>query len=144
MLQLNVFRASRTLLILTAALAAILAVGCTDRPIAGWEGSDGTSDQPVWVQDVIPGPGADATVPDAVEVDHAITGSDEDVRLLVNGVDVTTYATLEAGKIRYESGDGPVVLGTGHHTAEVQRVLLRTEEVEFRVLDSYTWEFRVA
>ena len=64
--------------------------------------------------------------------------------MLVNGVDVTTYATFEAGKIRYETSDGPVELGSGDHTAEVQRVRLPAEGVDFTVIDSYTWTFRVA
>lgn len=124
-----------------ALLLLLASAACTDRPVV--EGST-LPGPPTWVEDVIPGPGAVATVPDAVEVDHSITATDEDVRLIVDGVDVTTYAVFDAGKLRYESGDGPVVLSTGDHTATVQRVLLRLDETDFRVLDSYSWEFRVS
>lgn len=98
--------------------------------------------RPQWVERVYPEPGATAAVPDAVEVDHAITSPDEDVRLIVDGTDVTTYATFEAGRIRYESGEGPIVLTSGDHWAEVQRVTLPAEGVEFTVLDRFRWEFR--
>lgn len=127
----------RLLLLLTLLLSA-----CSTGPATFEEGS--TSEPPAWVQEVIPEPGAVVTVPNAVEVDHAITATDEDVRLIVDGVDVTTYATFEAGKIRYEPSEGPVSLGTGDHTAEIQRVTLPAEGVDFTVIDSYTWRFRVA
>lgn len=123
-------------------LALLLAPACSTGPTSFEEGS--TSEPPAWVEAVTPEPGAVATVPNAVEVDHAIAATDEDVRLVINGVDVTTYATFEAGKIRYEASDGPVDLGTGDHTAEIQRVTLPVEGTDFSVIDSYTWRFRVA
>lgn len=115
-------------------------LGCTDPETTG--GDDVSDRQPDWVETVYPEPGATVAVPDAVEVDHALTSGDEDVRLIVNGTDVTTYAIFEAGKVRYESGDGPVVLGDGQHIAEVQRVTLRVEGVDYTVIDSFSWEFR--
>lgn len=117
-----------------------LFLGCTDPENA--EAPDVSDRQPDWVETVYPEPGATVAVPDAVEVDHAITSGDEDVRLIVDGTDVTTYAVLEAGKLRYESGDGPVVLGDGEHIAEVQRVTLPAEGVDYEVVDSFRWEFR--
>lgn len=128
-------------LLVTLCLLLALPAACSTGPATFEEGS--TGEPPAWVEEVVPEPGAVATVPDAVEVDHTITATDEDVRLLINGVDVTTYATFEAGKIRYEAGDGPVDLGTGDHTAEVQRVTLPSEGVDFTVIDSYTWRFRL-
>lgn len=131
---------SRLRIILIAVLALFAGAACTTTPVV----DEGTpEDPPSWVEDVIPEPGAVATVPDAVEVDHNLTATDEDVRLIVDGVDVTTYAEFDAGKLRYESGAGPVVLGTGDHTAEVQRVLLPADETDYQVLDTYIWEFRV-
>jgi hypothetical protein len=82
------------------------------------------SEVPAWLQSVDPEPGATAAVPDAVAANHSIQGPDQDIRLVVDGTDVTTYASFEAGKVRYESGVGPVVLGAGRHTAEVQLVEL--------------------
>lgn len=104
----------------------------------------GAGPMPAWVEAVYPEPGSTAAVPDAVEVDHDVTEADTDVdiRLLVDGTDVTTYATFDAGKIRYESGTGPVTLGTGDHTAEIQRVSLPVEGAQYDVIDSFEWEFR--
>lgn len=117
-----------------------LLVGCTDPSDSA---SERSSDQPPsWVEEVYPEPGATVAIPDAVSVDHEITGPDEDVRLIVDGVDVTTYATFDAGVLRYESGDGPVVLGDGEHSAEVQRVTLPAVGADYTVLDSFRWEFR--
>lgn len=118
----------------------ISAVACTDRPETA--GPDADVETPTWVQSVYPEPGATAAVPDAVEVDHAVTSGNEDVRLIVDGTDVTTYATFDAARIRYESGDGPVVLEQGDHWAEVQRVTLPAAGEQFEVLDSFRWEFR--
>lgn len=117
-----------------------LVAACTDRPVTA--GPDADVETPSWVQSVYPEPGATAAVPDAVEVDHVVTSDDEDVRLIVDGTDVTTYATFDAARIRYESGDGPVVLEEGDHWAEIQRVTLPAPGEQFDVLDSFRWEFR--
>lgn len=119
-----------------------LVIGCTDREVT--EAPDVSTRQPDWVETVYPEPGAATLgVPAAVEVDHAMTSGDEDVRLIIDGTDVTTYAVLGAGKLRYESGDGPVVLDDGEHSAEVQLVTLPAEGVDYRVIDSFRWEFRI-
>lgn len=128
----------RRIFLLVVALGLFL--GCTDPETT--EGPDVSDRQPGWVETVYPEPGATVAVPDAVEVDHAITSGSEDVRLIVDGTDVTTYAVFDAGKLRYESGDGPVVLGDGDHVAEVQRVALPVEGIDYRVIDSFRWEFR--
>ncbi|MFP3915888.1 MAG: hypothetical protein ACLFWM_13500 [Actinomycetota bacterium] len=96
---------------------------------------------PEWVESVYPEAGTTVAVPDAVEVDHTVQGIDEDVRLVIDDVDVATYASFEAGKVRYESGEGPVELGGRQHTAEVQRVELPHEGTDFRVIDSFRWQF---
>lgn len=106
--------------------------------------SSGERDMPDWLEEVFPAPGATAAVVDAVEVSHTIQGPDEDVRLVIDGVDVTTYAAFDAATLRYESGAGPVVLGSGSHVAEVQRVRLPAEGDTFEIVDSFSWEFRAA
>ena len=126
-------------LIVPIVLALIAVSGCTTTPDA----DDVTDQQPSWVESVFPEPGAVVTAADAVEVDHNLTATDNDIRLVIDGVDVTTYAAFEAGKLRYESGVGPVVLGDGDHTAEVQRVVLAEDETQFEVVDSFEWEFRL-
>lgn len=103
-----------------------------------------TAPLPDWLESVYPEPGATVAVPDAVEVDHTLQRVEHDVRLIIDGVDVTTYATFEAAKIRYESGDGPIELGDRRHTATVQRVRLPAYGVDYQVVDSFTWEFGTA
>lgn len=63
--------------------------------------------------------------------------------MVIDGTDVTMYAAFEAGRVRYESGDG-VVRSDGEHWAEVQRVTLPADEIEYEVLDSFPWAFRVS
>ena len=120
-------------------LALIAVSGCATTPAA----DDPGDQQPPWVESVFPEPGAVVTAADAVEVDHNLTATDNDIRLIIDGVDVTTYAAFDAGKLRYESGVGPVVLEDGDHTAEVQRVVLAEDETQFEVVDSFEWEFRL-
>lgn len=120
-------------------LALFAVAGCTTTPVA----DDGADPMPSWVETVFPEPGAVVTASDAVEVDHSLTATDNDIRLVIDGVDVTTYAAFDAGKLRYESGVGPVVLDDGDHTAEVQRVVLADDGIQFEVVDSFKWEFRL-
>ena len=123
-------------------VVALLMLGaCDDTADSGGD----EEPMPSWVESVYPEPGSTAAVPDAVEVDHELPeGTDIDIRLLVDGIDVTTYATFEAGKLRYESGEGPVTMAAGDHTAEVQQVTLPTKGDEYTVVDSFQWEFRTA
>ena len=126
----------RLLLIMLMFVAACAADDGTTTP-------EVTETMPEWLESVYPAPGATISVPDAVEVEHnLVRGPDEDIRLVVDDVDVSTYAVFDAALMRYESGAGPVTLGTGEHTATVQRVLLLEEETQFEVVDSFTWQFR--
>lgn len=139
-----------TRIIFTAILAllvAVLASACTDPATVDTTAASQpttASQPPSWIEDVIPEPGAISAVPDAVEIDHNIVTTDEELRLIVDGIDVTAYAEFDAGKLRYESGAGPVELSPGDHTAEVQRVVLPADQTKYEVLDSYTWNFRVS
>lgn len=81
-------------------------------------------------------------MPDAVEVDYEIQGTDQDVRLQIDGVDVTVYANVGAGELRYESGSGPVDLGAREHTASVDLVQIEAGGTEEIVVDSFDWQFR--
>lgn len=130
--------------LLTAVLAVLMvAVGSTGCSSAQSEPSSlPTTSVPNWVERVYPAPNSTTAVPDGVEVRHRLQSPQDNVRLLVDGVDVTTYATFDAGKLRYESGAGPVVLTPGEHTATVEQVTQPENGSEFRVLDSYSWSFR--
>ncbi|REK11863.1 MAG: hypothetical protein DWQ40_11985 [Actinobacteria bacterium] len=117
---------------------SLLVVGC------GNDSAD-ISDQPMpdWVEEVDPPPGSVSFVPDHVIVHHNVTGPDEEVRLLIDGVDVTTYATFDAAKLSYEPEFGPIELTPGVHTATVQLTSLPVDGVDYAVVDSWTWEFTV-
>lgn len=131
---------SRLLTILVAMTVAVALAGCSSSQSE--TSSLPTTSVPTWVERVYPAPNSTTAVPDSVEVRHTLQAPDDNVRLLVDGVDVTTYATFDAGKLRYESGAGPVVLTPGEHTATVERVTQPVNGSQFRVLDSYTWSFR--
>ncbi len=133
---------SRLLTALLAAVVALALAGCS--PAQSETSSLPTTSVPTWVERVYPAPNSTTAVPDAVEVRHTLQTSQDNVRLSVDGVDVTTYATFGAGKLRYESGAGPVVLSPGEHTATVERVTQPANGTKFQVLDSYSWSFRAS
>jgi hypothetical protein len=135
--------ATRVLVVLVAAALAL--TGCSG---AGAGGTD-AGPPPEWIAGVYPEQGATVAVPDAVEVRHRTLPIDERVRLLIDGVDVTAYADIRDGIVRYDVAQRFVDLGAGRHTATAERVLLPTDDVGFpedtvdlEVLESYTWEFR--
>ena len=74
-----------------------------------------------------------------------LTDPDTEVRLIVDGVDVTAVIDAGPGILRYEDNtEGIATLGAGMHTAEVQLVSLPIAGVDTVVIDSYSWVFRVA
>ena len=116
----------------------LLVVAC-----GGNEDDQAGAGPPPWVDSVYPEPGASATGVSAVEVRHTITDPELNIRLVIDGVDVTTYSDFSGGVLRYDAELGPVRLEPGPHEAEVQRVRLPADEVDYEVIDSYSWEFRV-
>jgi hypothetical protein len=123
-------------------LVLLVAAACSDDD---GEGAAGREDFPDWVVDVFPEPNATVAVTDIVEVQHRLVDPEHEIRLLIDGVDVTARSEMiDDGTLRYDAKTGAVDLGTGRHAAEVQRVLLPVDEIEGRVVDSFTWEFRTA
>lgn len=138
----------RLLLLLVLALVALPAAACSD------EGAPGSSQAtlPPWLVRVYPEPGDVSAAHPRVEVDHHVTTDGENVRLSIDGVDVTQYAELgrEAtvggpGKLVYDPEDANqvVALDPGRHKATVEHVRLTGIGGETRVLDSYSWEFQI-
>jgi hypothetical protein len=105
---------------------------------------------PSWLQQVYPPPGTTSSGISAIEVDHRTTSEGREFRLLVDGVDVTTYADLRPARLHYDpepddpsETPGPVRLTPSEHTATVQLVELDPESLKIRLIDSYTWSFEI-
>lgn len=129
-------------------LAALLA-GCADDDAPAEDvASEEPGGLPGWIREVHPPPGAETTGVPEVQVSHEVVGTREDVRLVIDGIDVTQYAGPGQGVLTYKPGDGddpraPVDLGPGFHRAVVQRVLLPEFGETHEVLESFSWEFTV-
>lgn len=131
------------MLIVGAILALVGLTACTtvgDTEID----ADDSGQLPSWIDEVRPAPGADISAADGVAVHYRLTDPDHDVRLLIDGVDVTANSVDAAGLLRYtDDGVAIVILGVGEHTAEAQLVTHETAGVDAVITDSYLWTFRV-
>lgn len=143
--------------IVMAAALALPACGSDEK--AGGEGDQGTPvaapDTPEWLEKIYPPPDSEISVTQAVQVVHTAIQADRQVRLNIDGTDITTYALgSEPGHLVYDIDDvaAPVQLAPGEHTAEVQ--LMRrtpgsgegTESYDpdvHEVIETYSWEFTI-
>ena len=124
------------LFFLLALVVAACSGGTTDGPVDDTE-------LPTWIDVVTPEPGADATPAQTVSVEFRVTDTDHEVRLLIDGVDVTAGAIASPGLLTYTIDDtGIITIGPGDHTAEVQLVTTRAAGIDGVVIDSYEWTFR--
>ena len=99
---------------------------------------------PEWVSDVQPGPGARMTSVSVVEVVHTVRAGDRDVRLLIDGVDVTGEAQTVTGRLHYEADSaGPVQLDSGMHRAELQLIERPDPVSQGETVDTFSWSFTV-
>lgn len=138
----------RLALFVLSALGALLA-GCGDGDEAAFPSAPPT---PSWIVGVEPRPGAESSTFRRVEVKHEVLTDGENVRLFIDGTDVTAYA--EFGREETVGGPGLLVydfeqarhfapLEPGPHTAKVERVRLPGLGEQLRVLDSYSWSFTI-
>ncbi len=113
-----------------------------------------TAELPDWLARVYPEPGAELTATQAVQVDHDTLAADREVRLSIDGTDVTTYARIGPSTLEYDIDQtaAPVDLKPGSHTATVELYSVKagaSEGVESysaserNLLDTFTWEFTV-
>lgn len=117
-----------------------------------------TGTLPSWLDAVEPRPGASVAPDDRVAVRYPLTEPPREIRLEIDGVDVTAVADLNqnaaentdltqtVGELVYAPDqlavDAPVVLEPGQH--RVRAVLVRTEFGEQSVeLDDFSWTFQV-
>lgn len=145
-------------MLLVACLALALA-GCGGgaedvQQVAQGEATS-VADAPDWIEKLYPPPGAETSVTQAVQVNHTAVTPNRQVRLSINGTDVTAYAIeTSPGLLVYDidQPDAPIELGPGEHEATV--VLWRVQpgvsegvdsfDPDVReVLDSFSWTFNV-
>lgn len=119
-------------------------------------GADSQAAIPDWIVNVRPEPGVESSTLKLVEVEHEVQTGGRDVRLIVDGVDVTASSDFGAeqrvsgpGHILYDperrpqSADAPVTLDAGQHTATAELVELDEVGGGEEVVDSFTWTFSI-
>ena len=95
---------------------------------------------PSWIVRLVPPPQSSSGGVQVVQVQHALV-SPEYVRLIINGRDVTSYATKGPDELDYSGTRGPVPLTPGHYSARVDRMKLVTDGAY--TVDSYSWSFTI-
>jgi hypothetical protein len=107
---------------------------------------------PEWIVKVEPEPGQETSAVRRVEVHYEVATGGENVRLSIDGTDVTAYADFGReenvggpGTLVYdfEQGRDFVPIDPGEHTATVSRVRLTGIGEQFEVLDSFSWTFTI-
>lgn len=138
--------ASSTLRIALLLLALVLAAAaCSPRDVAELDDDPGAGAAPLpeWITAVSPEPGAASAAIRQVEVRTAALEEGQQVRLTIDGTDVTTYALIDPTVVAYDpsTGGAPVELGPGEHTALAELVTLPEPGAQHTVLDQFEWSF---
>lgn len=140
-------------MILALAVLAGAAACTPDQPATPEAPS--AAEYPEWIERVYPPPGSEASVEEGVQVLHGVVTPNRAVRLVIDGVDVTTYATQHSpGLLEYDveeiAPEPPVELDPGSHEAMVELLEVdpATEEggVDYEVLetiDMFAWTFTI-
>lgn len=142
------------------ALVALLSGACAGdgaediQAVAEGEAAD-AADYPEWIEKLYPPPGSETAINQAVQVEHNAVGPNQQVRLTIDGVDVTAYANeTSPGLLEYDidQANAPVDLAPGEHEAVVELMRVTpgaSEGVDsydpdvHEVLESYRWSFSV-
>lgn len=110
---------------------------------------------PDWIEKVYPPPDSETSATQAIQVNHSVVTAERQVRLIIDGTDVTTYAvSTSPGLLEYDvdQEQSPVDLEPGEHTARAELLEVTpgaSEGVDsydpsvHEVIDSYTWTFTV-
>ncbi|MEX0789952.1 MAG: hypothetical protein WD178_04170 [Actinomycetota bacterium] len=137
----------------TALLAALLAVGllagCGEEAAAPPAADEAL---PTWLVSVKPEPGEQSAVLRRIEVNYVLQTDGENVRLSVDGTDVTSYADF--GREQNVGGPGSLVydfeqarelvpLEPGEHTATLELVRLENLGEQHEILDTFSWTFTI-
>lgn len=127
---------------LAVVLLALVPAGCGEQTPEA-ETQPAVVEKPEWLVRVYPPPGSEGSAAATVQVRHELPGAKGNLRLMIDGVDVTAYSDVEPGRLTYDPELAPEVveLTPGQHTARVERVSLPREGAKHRVLDFYQWRF---
>ena len=113
------------------------------------------ADLPAWIEKLYPPPGSELSVTQAVQVNHNVVEADQQVRLIIDGTDVTWYAVEpSAGLLECDIDQAavPVDLSPGEHEATVNLVRVTpgaSEGVDsydpevHETVETYSWTFTV-
>lgn len=149
---------TRHLVLVTVAIALTACFGDGAEQIqAQVEGDDAAArgDYPAWIEKLYPPPGSEASVTQAVQVDHNVVAADQQVRLIIDGTDVTSYAVATSpGLLEYDIDQprSPVDLQPGEHTAVVELKRVTPGDSEgvdsydpqvHATVDRFTWTFTI-
>ena len=126
-------------------LLGILVVGVLVPACRPATGASAPPPLPSWLTQLNPGPGSTSSGLQVVEVKHNIV-TPEYLRLVIDGVDVTAYATKGPSELDYRpAGQGPVGLAPGKHSARVDRMrpVGGGGPDGASVVASYSWSFTI-
>lgn len=126
-------------------LLGILVVGVLVPACNPATGASAPAPLPSWLTQLNPGPGATSSGLQVVEVKHNIV-TPEYIRLVIDGVDVTSSATKGPNELDYRpAGQGPVALAPGKHSARVDRMrpVGGGGPDGATVVASYSWSFTI-
>lgn len=151
-----------TVLTLATTLAAALSACDLDYGPSPETGAVDQEALPDWIVNVRPEPGAQQSTLKLVQVEHEVPTGAREVRLLIDGVDVTTAANFGAqdrsidgervtgpGHLLFDPVNDPqaansrVILDAGEHTATAQLVELEEFGGSETVVDEFTWSFSI-
>jgi hypothetical protein len=146
-------------------LCLVAAAACGDDDVSDTTRGTSTTDQldprpsglPSWLERVFPEDGANSSER-AVEVDYGLLGDRQEIRVVIDGTDVTAQLdgidrasdgdTLfpSPGQLRYDPSaiERPIVpLEPREHSAEVRLVELDEFGANLETIDEYSWSFTV-
>lgn len=146
--------------VLAIVVFALALTGCfgdgADDIQAVAEGDTNTvADYPEWIEKVYPPPDSELSVTQAVQVNHSAIAADQQVRLIIDGTDVTSYAVATApGLLEYDidQEQAPVELSPGEHQATANLVRVTpgaSEGVDsydpevHETVETFSWTFNV-
>lgn len=141
------------LVLLLALVSLLTACGGGDDTEPGAQSQEAL---PSWIVSVRPEPGSESSSLQLVEVEHEVQTGGRSVRLIIDGVDVTSSSDFGSeervtgpGLLQYdplgtpETANPEVRLDAGEHTARVELVELEDVGGGEEVIDSFTWTFSI-